>query len=271
MKTIAIGNQKGGVAKTTTAVSLAAYFASCGTRCLVIDLDSQGHVAESFGVQTSDGLFRLLNHQSPLARAVTRVVRDNLDIVTNDHTAEEVKSYAMRADFRAYLLSMALEQADGVYDLIILDMPPSSDVLHVSALVASDYLLIPAVMDHLALTGVMTILRTARALGRYPNVVPPALIGVLPTLYERTTNETMDNINRLGQALGDSSLILPPIPRDVRVREASAYGKTIWEYTPSSPAAIGYDNGSSVGSSVKNSKGRVGGYLHLAEIVRTLL
>ena len=264
---IAVGNQKGGVGKTTSTVSLAFRFASREMRVLVVDLDSQGHVAESFGTATGDGLFKMLVQEKPITMTVVNV-RQNLDIVSNNHTGEDVKAFAMRSDFRAYLLSQALTAASAFYDLILLDMPPSSDVLHVSALVASDLLLIPAIMDHLALTGVMTIWKTARALTRYPNVTPPALAGVLPTMFERSTKETGENVKRLGEALGRMDMVLPPIPRDTRVREASAHGLTIWEYAPGSPAAVGYVN---TGSAVLNSEGKVGGYLHLAEILETVI
>lgn len=267
MKVLAIGNQKGGVGKTTTAVHLAHWFAmQTGARVLIVDLDSQGHVAESLGLRSGDGLFRWLVRGDPLKRCVIPG-RLRLDVVTNDHTAELVKAHAQGSDFRAYLVSMAMEQAEGEYDLVVLDMPPSTDVLHVSALVASDALLVPAVMDHLALTGVMSIINTASQLGRYPNVTPPALIGVLPTMFERSTSETMENVRRLQEALGDYRLVLPPVPRDTHVREASAYGKTIWEYWPTSPAAVGYEQG----KLARNSAGRTGGYLHAAEIARTAL
>ena len=258
---LAFGNQKGGVGKTTSAVNVAAWMAAEGKRrVLIVDLDSQGHVAMSLGMPAGNGLERLLVMGEPLEKVVV-AARWGLDIVSNDHTAENVKNHAMQSNFRAYLLSQALDQAAG-YDLVILDMPPSTDVLHVSALVASDYFIAPAIMDHLALTGVLSIIQSARALGKYPNVTPPALIGVLPTMFDKTTNETKDNLKRLAAKLG-ASMILPPVPRDTKIREASSYGKTIWEWAPATDGAIGYLNG----SKARNSKGLTGGYLHLAEIL----
>ena len=259
---IAVINQKGGVGKTTTVTSLGSWLALLGQRTLVIDLDPQGHVAESLGLPAGNGLLRMLVLQEELPKVAVQA-RPGLDVVTNDHTAEQVKVFAIQSDFRAYLLDAALEQVKGQYDVVLLDTPPSTDVLHISALVASHYFVVPSLMDHLSLTGVMGVIQSARALGRYPNVVPPALIGVLPTMFDKTTNETMENVRRLGEAIGDISLVLPPIPRDTKVREASSYGKTVWEYAPGTPAAVGYANG----SKVHNSQGKTGGYLHLGEIV----
>ncbi|MGB9592341.1 MAG: ParA family protein, partial [Candidatus Kryptoniota bacterium] len=186
----------------------------------------------------------------------------------NDHTNEMVKEHIKQANFREYLLDTALEDAREKYDLIFLDTPPSTDVLHILALVASDLLIIPANMDYYALDGVGYILKSLKALSRYPNVTPPGLVGVLPTLYDKTTTETMRNIQTLQETLGNDR-ILPPIPRDTKLREAASHGQTIWEYAPKSQGAIGYFGNGSV--RLRNSQGNVGGYLHTAEILEKLL
>lgn len=266
MKIFAIANQKGGVGKTTSAVNLADHYARNGRRVLVVDLDPQSNVSESFGVESSDGLYRLINKEQPVSKTVVNV-RPNLDIIPNDHTAEDVKAFASRSDYRAMLIYLALQTAEG-YDVIFLDTPPSSDVLHVSALVASDYLLIPTLPDHLAAKGVVKILHSARAAGRFPGVAAPTLIGILPIKYDRQSNETQKIIRELGTAIGNPNLIMPPIPTDVKVREASSYGKTIWEYASRTSALIGHDEGN---APVRNSAGRVGGYLHIAEIIEPML
>lgn len=265
MKVITVTNQKGGVGKTTTAANLAAWFARQGKRVLLMDLDGQGHVAPVLRMERGDGLFRLLAARVPLAQVAVRA-RENLDIVPNDHTSETVKAWAQSVSFREFVVASALEQAQD-YDLVLIDTPPSTDLLHVAALVASDYLLIPAAMDYLALDGVGYVIKTLRSLAAYPNVIPPALLGVVPTLYDRTTKETVGNVQRLQEVIGQN-LILPPIPRDTKIREAASMGETIWEYAPTCPAAIGY---SQRGARVVNSAGNVGGYLHLAEIVQTAI
>ena len=262
-KIIAIANQKGGVGKTTTACNLAFYFSQRGQRVLVVDLDSQGHASLSLGIPPNNGLYRLLVEGQPLSQVVT-AGRANLDLIANDHTAELVRLHATQTSFREYMLDQALAEAP--YDLIILDTAPSTDVLHVSALVASDYLLIPAIMDFLPIESVTKMLATNASLQRIPNVRPPTVIGILPTMFDRVTNETTQNVGKLAEAIG-SGMILPPIPRDTKIREASHRGMSIWEYAPTTQGAIGYQNG----AKSQNSRGLTGGYLHIAEIVTRLI
>ena len=264
-RVLAVANQKGGVGKTTTAINLAHWFALRGRRVLVIDLDGQGHCATGLHLEKGDGLYRLLAEEAPLWSCVSSA-RPNLDLVTNDHTNELAKEAVRQAHFREYLLSNVLDEA-GEYDLVVLDTPPSTDVLHVLALVAADFLIIPANMDYLALDGVGYVLKTLRALGKYPGVTPPALIGILPTMFDRTTGETMTNVQELQGLLG-AEKVLAPIPRDTRIREASAHGQTIWEYAPRCAGAIGFVQ---AGVKVKNGEGRVGGYLQVCEVVEEIL
>jgi chromosome partitioning protein len=269
MITLTIANQKGGVGKTTTATILAHYFSRLGLRTLLVDLDGQGHAARALGLEKGNGLYSLLVLNCPLPEAVTLARPGGnggapLHLVSNDHNAERVKAHVAGAMMREFILAEALASAN--YDLVILDTPPSTDVLHISALVAAEYLIIPSLMDDLALDGVGAILTTTRALGRFAGVTPPALIGVLPTMYEKVTGETQANVQALTRSVG-ADAILPPIPRDTKIREASAAGQTVWEYAPTCQAAIGYVNG----SKVTNSQGRTGGYLHTAEIAARMM
>lgn len=265
-RVIAVANQKGGVGKTTTAINLAHWFALRGRRVLVLDLDGQGHVAPGLKLPSGDGLYRFLVHDEAVSNVTVRA-RENLDIIPNDHTGELAKEQVKQANFREYILDTMLEEARENYDLIFLDTPPGADVLHVLALVASDLLIIPANMDFYALNGVGQILKTVRNLKRYPAVTPPVLAGVLPTLFDKLTNETLNNLRSLQESLGERH-ILPPIPRDTKLREASSHGQTIWEYAPACQGAVGYP---SERNKQCNSEGKVGGYLHAAEILAEIL
>lgn len=258
---ISVANQKGGVGKTTTVVNLAAYFAAKGKKVLVIDCDVQGHCARALGVAKGNALFRLVAAQEPLWTVIVEA-RPGMHLITSDKWSEKIKMYVSERNVPGLYIATLLTKVSEQYDMTFIDLAPGSDVLHVGALIASDYFIIPAAMEFLALDGVVEVIKTARGLTEIPSVQPPKLIGVLPTMYERRPNKTEVNLKALAELVG-IRLVLPPIPKDVRVDESISRGMTLWEYAPETAALAGYANG----STVRNSAGKTGGYLHLAEIV----
>ena len=245
---IALANQKGGVGKTTTAVTLADGFAQSRKSTLLVDLDPQGHIAFSFGEEKTPGLYHWLVMEEPLQKVV-QTVRPGLDILSSDKRTESVKRHITLMDFRETILLDRLRDSD--YDVVLLDMAPSLDVLHINGLVASDWVLIPTRPDAMAVDGVKEILLTMAEITQRGHRF--AGYSILPTFFDRTTRETIAQFQEIVQTFGEK--VLPPIPQDTRVREATAYGQTLWEYSPNSPAMIGYQEG----------KGQMGGYKQIME------
>ena len=209
--TIATLNQKGGVGKTTTAVTLATGFARQDFRILLVDLDTQGNVSDSLGLPYSDDLHRLLSpdFDCPIEQVITPSGLEHLDVIRSDKSTTALKQTLAGVTLREYILVDALESAN--YDLILLDCAPSADILHFDALVAADYLLIPTRLDKLAVNGVRGALQTVSALKRIGHC---QVAGILPTFYERVTLESHEQLIHLAKTFG--KLVLPPIPQDTQ-------------------------------------------------------
>jgi len=238
---ITIANQKGGVGKTTTAVTLGHGLSLAGRRVLIVDLDPQGHVAFALGMKKTNGLYRLLVESEPLHK-VAEVARPNLDIIASDKTGEAVGRYVTTVNFREKVIINAVKGSG--YDVIFLDTPPSIGMLNVAALAASNWIIIPTRLDAMAIDGVNEILRSMAQVE--DNGYHFDGYSILPTFFDRTTKETATQLREVVNAFGEK--VWPPIPQDTKTREAAAFGKTVWEYSPDSPAVVGYQiNGKKVG------------------------
>jgi chromosome partitioning protein len=253
MKTVAIMNQKGGVGKTTTAVTLGHGLALRGHRALIVDLDAQGNVADALGVEKRGDLYELLvNGQM----TITHSGRPGLDLILGDKRTVEAKAILIGRPFREHALAKALAALDD-YDVVILDVAPGVDVLQVGALVAADAFLIPAALDHLAVVGVGDAMASAAAL-KSAGGMGGRFLGILPTFWERATNESQLQLEFLAAQFG--VWVWEPVPRDTKAREATAHGQTLWEYAPGCRALEGVQlNGLATGERC------VGGYRRVLE------
>lgn len=259
MGVIAIVNQKGGVGKTTTAVTLAHGFAIKGSRVLLIDLDSQGNVSDCLGLPEGGDLFHWLlpsNEPRPIEGHVIDSGRKHLDVIRSDKTTANLKMILYGDAWSVYKLHDALEE--NIYDVVILDCAPSVDLLQTAAVVAADFVLVPTRLDQLALKGVRDVLKTIEAV-RHKTGWDVRLAGVLPTFYDRVTSESHEQLKHLASTFGRQ--VLPPIPVDNQCRVASRYGITLWEHEPHGRAIVGYRTG--------NGK-CIGGYLEALNRIRDI-
>lgn len=223
MRTIAIANQKGGVGKTTTAVTLAHDLARHGHLVALIDLDAQGNVAPCLGLDPSNGIYQLLTGIGQLGDLLVEA-RPGLWFLPGDPSTARLKTMLAAESYRETLLARAL--APLKVEFCIIDTGPSRDLLHDMAHEACSEVVCPVGVDHLALIGVAQELETLQVVREHGHAVE--MIAILPTFWDATTRESEANLRRLVEAFGD--LVLPAVQRTTRLREAPAYGKTLWEY-----------------------------------------
>jgi chromosome partitioning protein len=239
--TITIANQKGGVGKTTTAVSLAHGLVLQGKKVLLIDLDPQGQCATILGLKPEPGAFNLLVAEQSMSQVIRSTDRKNLFIILGDRktaTAQTVLNVQRAAI--SFAQSKIVPQAirDGI-DYVVLDTSPSVGELQEQALWAADGVLVPCAVDYLASDGVFNIAVTLKRLHDEFNW-QGHILGILPTFYDSITRESKATLQDLQKRFGN--LMLPAVHRATVLRECAVEGKTIFELAPESRAAGQYND-----------------------------
>ena len=237
-KTIAITNQKGGVGKTTTAVNLAASLAALHRRVLLIDLDPQGNATMGCGVQVASPSVRevLLKEASILSTVVH--LPYGFSLLPADQTLANVESKLMTVEAHERVLEQALVEVIDRYDFILIDCPPSINLLTMNALVAADSVFIPVQCEYYALEGLAGLLKTIHHCRRTAN---PRLVieGLLRTMYDGRNRLTLEVSEQLLKHF-DHSVYHTVIPRNVRLAEAPSHGRPARQYDMTSQGARAY-------------------------------
>ncbi len=240
-KVIAIANQKGGVGKTTTCVNLAASLAATKRRVLLIDMDPQGNATMGSGVDKSNVQYTscdVLLGDASVAEARVTVSEIGVDILpaNADLTAAEVQ--LMNKIGRERQLELALKKVKDDYDYILIDCPPTLNMLTVNALVAADGVLIPMQCEYYALEGLTDLLETIEQIRASVNP-DIKLEGLLRTMYDPRNNLSNDVSSELVEHFGDQ-VYRTVIPRNVRLAEAPSYGQPILHYDKNSRGSMAY-------------------------------
>ena len=237
-KVIALANQKGGVAKTTTTLNLAAAFAETGHRVLCVDMDPQGNLTMSQGIDPDSleaSMYDVLVNRTPIAEVI---VSREVDVAcaSIDLAGAEI---AMSTQIgRERSLERALEPVRETYDFILIDTPPSLGLLTINALTASDKVIVPVQCEYLSMRGLIQLQNTLAMVRE--NLNPDVEIeGILPTLVDTRTVHAKEALEILEENFGDR-VFASRIRKTVRFAEAPVRGMSVLKYEPDGKAAFAY-------------------------------
>lgn len=242
-KILSITNQKGGVGKTTTAINLAAGLARVSQDVLLVDMDGQANATQGLGINTKEvkkSIYEVIMGEVSAREAVTNTNDDLLDIIPASINLNGAKVELVNVSNREFKLKDALEELKNNYKFIIIDSPPSLDLLTVNALTASDSTLIPIQCEYYALEGLGQLLNTLSKIKRSLNTTLE-IEGVLLTMHDCRTNLSFDVINEVKKHF-KGTVYDTIIPRNVRLAEAPSFSKSIFDYAPYSSGAMAFED-----------------------------
>jgi chromosome partitioning protein len=236
---LAVANQKGGVAKTTTVHSLGAALAERGRRVLLVDLDPQACLTFSTG--TDPEKLELSLHDVLVGRntaADVLVTRDDVDLLPSTIDLAGAEVHLLTRPGREYALARALAPLSSRYDTVLIDCPPSLGILTINGLTAARQVLIPLQCETLSHRGVGQLLETIGDVRSFTNSTLE-LVGVVATMYDSRTRLTQSTLADV-RAAYSLPVLDPPIPKSVRVAEAPGRGCSVLQHAPRSPSAEAY-------------------------------
>ena len=238
---VAIANQKGGVAKTTTAINLAAGICGHGKRVLLVDLDPQGNATTGCGIdktQANSGVYEVLTDTMSVKDASITSTATGFDVLTANQHLAGAEIELVGSAGREVILKTALNKVTGEYDFILIDCPPALSLLTINGLTAAHFVIIPMQCEYYALEGLSDLVDTIKRIKSHLN--PELEIGgLVRTMFDGRNSLSQQVSEQLNIHFGHK-LFETVIPRNVRVAEAPSHGLPVLTYDKQSKGALAY-------------------------------
>ena len=242
VRTIAITNQKGGVGKTTTAINLSACLAVAGKKVLVVDADQQGNTSSGLGLEKNNlslTIYNIFLGEADMQEVKLPTCVEGLEILPANISLTGAEIELIEKADREYILKKELDKVKDDYDFIIIDCPPSLNLITINALVAAETVIVPIQCEYFALEGLEQLLHTVNLVKKKLN--PELEIeGIVFTMYDARTNLSMQVVEEVKRSLG-KNVYRTIIPRNVRLGESPSHGLPIHLYDPKSKGAESYE------------------------------
>lgn len=240
---IAIANQKGGVGKTTTSINLSSCLADLGKKVLLVDIDPQGNATSGVGIikqNLENTVYELFLDECTISECLTKSVVDNLNVLPSNVNLSGAEIDLIGVENREYILKNVLDQIKDLYDYIIIDCPPSLNILTVNAMTAADSIIVPIQCEYYALEGLSQLIHTINLIqDRLNNDLE--IDGIVFTMYDSRTNLSSDVVENVKSNV-HINIYDTVIPRNVRLAEAPSFGLPIHMYDGKSAGAVAYKN-----------------------------
>lgn len=240
-RVIVIANQKGGVGKTTTAINLSACLSEVGQKVLTVDIDPQGNTTSGLGVDkyaVENNIYGLLLGECEVEDCIIKTEIENQSLIASDINLAGAEIELIGVEEKEFILQKALAQVKDRYDFVIIDCPPSLNMLTVNALSAADTVLVPIQCEYYALEGLSQLIHTIELVQQRLN--PKLEIeGVVFTMYDARTNLSLQVVENVKEYL-HQTIYKTIIPRNVRLAEAPSHGLPINLYDSKSAGAESY-------------------------------